>query len=145
MDISPANIAQVELGRDGRVVTIDDDVLNIAKDLKAIDDKLRLRWVEKAEYFCVYELEEDGSESLVLTSQELNPQIVERVRQIAHPSYDYVAELDKLDAQVDREFNHAQRERLGEAAEKLSFAVRKDLGLTNRAFIKDTKVDASDV
>lgn len=144
MDISPANIAQVELGRDGRVVTIDDDVLNIAKDLKEIDDKLRLRWVENAEYFCVYELEEDGSESLVLTSQELNPQIIERVRQIAHPSYDYAKELDKLDAQVDREFDHAQRERLGEAAEKLSFAVRKDLGLTNRAFIKG-KVDASDV
>jgi hypothetical protein len=143
MEISPANIAQVELGRDGRMITIDDDVLNIAKDLKEIDENLRLRWVEKAEYFCVYEIEEDGSEALVLTSQELNPQIVERVRQIAHPSYKYAEELDKLDAQVDRDFDHAQRERLGEAAELLSFAVRKDLGLTNRAFIKDTKVDGS--
>jgi hypothetical protein len=149
MEIRAASFAQVERGRDGRLVTVDDDVLGIAQDLKKIDDKLHLRWSEAGEYFVIYEVSEDGNEHLVLTSQDLNPAVLDRVRQVSHSSYNYAEELDRLDAQVDRDFAYGQRQRFGEISELLSFAVRKDLGVQSRVYLnggkKTGKVNGSDV
>lgn len=136
MEISGVDIAVVEKGKDGKFVTIDDDVLDIARDLKKIDENLRLRWSEAGEYFVVYEMLPDGSEGLVLTSTELTPAILDRIREIGHSSYNYAKELDEHDKQVEREFDHGVSERIGPVAERLAHAVRKDLGVTNRAFFK---------
>lgn len=135
MEIRPASIAQVQMGANGQLVEIDDDVLGIAKDLKQIDENLCLRWSEAGEYFVIYELTEDGNEHLVLTSQDLNPQMLERVRQISHSSYNYAEEIEKQDKEVERQRDYASSQRSGEAAERLAHAIRKDLGETDRIYI----------
>jgi hypothetical protein len=136
MDIRPANLAQLHRAKDGRMVMIDDDVLNIARDLNQIDENLKLRYSEEGEYFVVYQILPTGDQQLVLTSQDLNPQIVERIRQIGHSSYDYAKELEKQDAQAERDRLHANRERDGEVSERLAHAVRRDLGDQSRVYFK---------
>lgn len=145
MEIKPASLLQVQNAQDGRMIVIDDDVLGVARQLKEVDESLCLRYAEAGGYFVVYQESEDGTEQhLVLTSQELNPQVVERVRQISSPGYDYVAELDKQDAAAERARDHAFREKTGDVAERLAFAVRKDLGqVSDRAFVTKKVTDGS--
>jgi hypothetical protein len=134
MQIQAASVAQVHKGRDGRMIEVGEDVLNVAKQLRDFDDSLRLRWSEGGEYFVVYQLIDDR-EKLVLTCTDLNPQIVERVRQIARPEYDFAAELDRMDAQAEKDKEHRFHEDLGERGERLAYALRKDLQAKNRVFV----------
>jgi hypothetical protein len=144
MEIKPASLLQVQNAQDGRMIVIDDDVLGVAQQLKEIDENLRLRYSEAGDFFVIYQESEDGvHQHLVLTSQDLNPQVVERVRQISSAAYDYVTELDRRDAEVDRARDHQFREQTGDVAERLSFAIRKDLGLTDRAFVGKGVSDGS--
>jgi hypothetical protein len=137
VEIEPATLAQVRAGRDGRSVLIEEDVFDVARQLKAIDHSLRLRWSESGEHFVVYQLlESEDVEKLVLTAKELSPGIVERVRQITHPSYDYVGEIDRMDKQAEKDKDDRFKEQTGEVGERLAHAVRKDLGATNKAFVK---------
>lgn len=134
MGIQAASLAQVRKGRDGRMIAIDNDVLDVAKQLYAFDDSLRLRWSEAGEHFVVYQCVGDV-EKLVLTSRELDPQIIERVRKIAHPSYDFGAELDRIDAEAEKEKEHRFREQVGERGEVLAHALRKDLQAKNKIIV----------
>lgn len=145
MEIRPASLAQVQQAPDGRMVVVDDDVLGIAQQLKEIDPSLCLRYSEAGEYFVIYQQSDDGvHQHLILTSQDLNPQVVERVRQIGSEHYDYMKELEAQDAAVERARDHAFSEKTGEVAERLSFAIRKDLGLlTDRAFVTKETPSAS--
>lgn len=139
IEITPATLAQVHRTRNGHQIAIDDDVQGVARDLLAIDPSLRLHYDPHGEYYVVKQLvtERDGTvtEKLVTTALELDQRIVHRVRQIAHPSYDYAAELDRVDAAADRERDRRQAELVGPMAERLAHALRKDLGATNRAFM----------
>ena len=139
MEIEPATIAQVRAGRDGRVLTVEEDVFEVAGRLKEIDPSLHLRWNERGEYFVVYQLigklEEGGEEKLVLTAKELTPAIIARVEEIAHPEYDFVAEMDKLDKQADKDKDHRFHEQTGEAAERMAHAVRKDIQAKNKIIL----------
>jgi hypothetical protein len=134
MRIQAASLAQVRKGRDGRMIAIEDDVLDVAKQLTAIDKDLRLRWSESGEYFVVYQLVGDR-EKLVLTSTELNPQIVERVRQIARPGYDFGAELERMDAEAEKDKEHRFHEDVGERSELLAHTLRKDLQAKNKIIV----------
>jgi hypothetical protein len=136
MEIQPASIAQVRAGRNGRKVLIEDDVLHIAKRLQEIDRSLRLRWNEQGEFFVVYQVL-DGSEKLVLTARELDERIVQRVRKIAHPSYDYVAEMERMDRRAEKDADHRFHEQTGEIGERMAHALRKDLQAQNKVFIPD--------
>ena len=139
MEIEPATIAQVRAGRDGRVLTVEEDVFEVAGRLKEIDDSLYLRWNERGEYFVVYQLigklEEGGTEQLVLTAKELTPAILARVEEIVHPSYDFVAEMDKMDKQAEKDKEHRFHEQTGEAAERMAHAVRKDIQAKNKIIL----------
>jgi hypothetical protein len=134
MDIEPASLTQIARGRDGKVVAIDDDVSGIAQQLKEIDPSLRLRYSEAGEYFAVY-CETPQETYLVTTAQELDGRILQRIRKVASGRYDYVAELDALDARAERERERAFSERMGEAHEKLRHGLRKDLGIKNRIIL----------
>lgn len=127
MDIEPASIAQVRQGKDGRNILIEDDVLSIARGLLDIDPNLRLRWNDRGHYFVIYWINAQGDEKLVLTSKELTPAILERVRYIQSPAYDYIAEVDRMDRQAKKEEDHRFHEEAGEIGERLAHAVRRDL------------------
>lgn len=138
MRLEPASFAQVRYARDGRRVNIDADVGEVATRLREIDPKLGLQWNEKGDFYMVVEYVEkpEGEEErLIFTAQECDQRIVKRMEEIANPSYDFMAEVEAMDRQADRDKDHRFHEQTGEAAERMAHALRKDLGATNKAFV----------
>lgn len=137
---TPASLSQVSRSRSGRLVPIDDDVASVARDLHEIDHHLRLRYSEAGQYFCVY-LKTDadtdeGDGHLVLTAQDCDQRIVNRVREISQDTYNYAAELDKAEKKAKAEKDHAWTEKIGPIAERLAFEMRRELGYTgSRMFV----------
>jgi hypothetical protein len=146
-EIEPASLEQVKRGRNGKLHLITEDAGGIAKRLKEIDSRLHLRYSERGEYYVVYAREEDdlpGTGYMVATYQELDARIIkdiERVRWLnEQPDYSYADELEKKNAEAEAARDYAFSQKIGENAEKLAWALRKDLGLTDHtAFIKDSK------
>lgn len=136
MELQPATLAQVRAAKGGRLITVDADVGDVVRQLRDIDDTLRVRYAEDGGYFVVYQLLANGDEHLVLTAQRLDARIVDRIRKINSAAYDFVAELEAGDRQREADHDHKLREQIGEIGERLHFAMRKDSGLqTDRAFI----------
>lgn len=138
MEIRPASIEQVRLGRDGQRILVDDDVGSIAKQIQEIDPRLKLEWNWKGEFFMVIETEElaEGREErLVTTAQELDGRLLKRVREITSPSYDFLGELERVDLQAEQERERRFSERAGEAGEHAAHALRKDLQAQNKVFV----------
>lgn len=133
MEIQHATLSQVRIGRNGRRVLIEQDVHDVVQRLKELDPKLRVHWNEYGEYFVVSEIMADGSESLVTTTKDLNPVLVDYVQKLA--SKDYVAELERLDRDADRQADHARSEKVGEIGERAVHALRKDLAVQNRIYV----------
>jgi hypothetical protein len=117
------------------MVTVESDVLELAGRLRAIDPSLSLHFSESGGHFVVVETDQAGTERMVLTAKELDERIIDRVMQIAHPDYDYVGELDALDAQAQREQDHRFHEQTGEAAERMAHALRQDLKHKGKVFV----------
>ncbi len=134
LEIRPANLAQVTT-YGGKMLMVSDDVTDVAKQLAEIDPDLKLLCAAEANpvYWVVrHDIDEpDGSvtEHLVLTTYDLGSHIVERVRQIASGSYDYAAELERADAKARADEEHRFSEQRGPILERLSHAVRHDLGI----------------
>ena len=105
-----ATIAQVRAGRGGRLVEIDDDIFDLAKRLHEIDASLGLDWNDAGGYFRVTQTLENGQKHVVLTCQELTPEIIERVRLVVGSGYDLVGELDRIDRERERERAAPERE-----------------------------------
>lgn len=144
MRIEPARVDQIRSASDGRMVLIDADVAGVAADLHDYDPLLRVRFAEAATppYFVVYREigQPDGQvkQELVLTAQQLDHRIVNRVREIDSQSrsgYDFVAEVDRQNARAEREKLERRHERFGEQHEHLAHALRKDFGVKNRIFV----------
>lgn len=119
-----ATIDQILHTDAGSLMTVDGDVLDIAKQLHEIDPCLRLRYSGSGGHFVVYELVDNGpgvppDERLVTTAQECDQRILERIRKIRHPDYDFSAELDRLDREREAEVQHNFSEKVGEAGERL--------------------------
>jgi hypothetical protein len=138
-EIRPASLTQVLRSQRGQRIVVDDDVQNVARDLRAIRGTLVLEFDPVEEIWIVYDRQtlEDGSEQedLVTTSLTCDQRLVQRVREVASPGYDLVAELDKVEARADRAQDEAFREQVGDAGEKLAWALRKDLGVQNRVAV----------
>lgn len=140
MEITPASITQVFKGRGGRFITVDGDV---ARELQKIDRELHLRYSHGGDYFVVYRVDPGtGDEELVLTAQECDLRIVNRIREIAQPTYNFAAELDRIDAARNAQIDYEKGQEVGEIGERLAHAIRKDIGATNRAFITKEIPDA---
>jgi hypothetical protein len=71
---------------------------------------------------------DEGDGHLVLTAQDCDQRIVQRIRRIMQSDYDYMAELDKAEAKAKEEKDAAWSEKIGPIAERLAFAMRKELG-----------------
>jgi hypothetical protein len=138
MEISPASITQLRQARNGRWTTISPEEGGVAGELRDIDSSLRLRKSEENGIYVVYQVDEAGDESLVTTADRWSwPQLPDRVRRIRHSSYDFVKELDRLDAEADRERDRSRREHVGDVGERLLHSLQKDLGVQNTVFLGD--------
>jgi hypothetical protein len=137
MDLQPASIAQVRQGNGGRI-TVEADVGSVVRQIREVDPRLGVTWDEAGEFFRV--VEQDGlKQRTVLTAQELDHRVLARIRELASEDYDYVAEVDRIDREADRESDRRFSEETGEIAEYLAHCVRKDLGATykGRVFVPD--------
>lgn len=144
IEISPTNVAQIHRTRVGKNVLIDDDVQGIARDLREIDESLKLEFDPYEELYIVFQdvEEPDGSrtEHLVTTwSIELNgpldKRLVHRMRQIAAEGYDYAAELERVDREAQAAADKRFEEQFEPVADKLGWALLKDLGEQPRIFV----------
>jgi hypothetical protein len=144
-EVEPATFTQMQRGRNGKMVEIDDDVGNIASDLRSIHPNLRLRFSEAGRYFVVYMREDwqpPGDGYLVTTAQELDQRLVDRIRRISSEGYDFAKEIDRVDGESERAQEHRRYEQVGEIAERLAHALRKDRGMNGgRVFVPKEVTD----
>ena len=151
VDLEPPR-AQVKAGNlaltdEMELVPVESDVFHVVDRLKRIDPGLKLSFHKAKEVFVLrWEGLNDKGElvnDFVGAYTELDPRLVHLIERLAarenRNRYDLNAELEKLEAEKDREFQHEQDERLGPAAEQLAHALRKDLGVKNRAFMSGKK------
>jgi len=126
MEIQPATLDQIVKGRNGKRHLIANDVGNIAKQLKEIDPSFELHYNEKTSYFVV--LQKIGNkEHMVTTAQELDGRIIQRIKEIVNPNYNYEEESIKVQKAVEKESEHRRKEQVGEIGERLAHAMRTDL------------------
>lgn len=128
MEIRPATLDQIIKGRDGKRVVITNDVGDIARQIKEISPDLELHYNEVAEYFVVIQKHETG-EHLVTTAQDLDARIVERVKQITSPGYNFEEEALAVEKAQKDKSEHERKEHIGEVGEKLAHGFRKDLNI----------------
>ena len=149
--LSPARLDQFVETRNRQVV-VDADSCAVVKDLQEIDKTLGVRFVDGPEpYFAVIQTIEHGDgrvdQQLVTTAQAyptafgtytgLDNRIVERIREITHSSYDFMAEAEKNKKDWEERMRKAREEKMGEIAEQAAHALRKDMGVTSKAFFED--------
>jgi hypothetical protein len=132
--IDPAQILTVrQVG--GTTIEISDDVQGVARSLREIDDRFRLRadldhvqnllgWTVELHIPCP-----DGSteEQFVCAYRELDHRIVEDARRYTSDQYNIADELEKEDAARDKAMDHKRREQSGDIGERLAHAIRRDL------------------
>jgi hypothetical protein len=148
--LHPAKLDQI-LETRNRQVVVDADSCTVAGDLKTIDPTLCVRFVDGPQpFFAVYQdiKNPDGSsqQHLVTTAQAyptsfgtftgLDNRVVERVREITSPGYDFMAEAAKIKSEYESKQRRAREDKLGEMGEQAAWALRKDLGVKTKAFIK---------
>jgi hypothetical protein len=138
LDLEPprASLGQLQLTNKLEMVPVENDVLGVVTRLKSIDPGLKMFYDFGQEIFVLYHegLNEQGHvvERLVGAYKELDQRIVnlvERIDSQGRGRHDLVKELEKLDAERDREHRHEQMEKVGALGEQLQHALRKDLGL----------------
>ena len=135
MQLEPASITQVRQGKKRRI-TVEADVGSVVKQIQEIDPRLGVIWDDDGEFFAV--VEQDGpKQRVVLTAQELDHRVLIRVREIASEDYDYVGEMDRMDAQADKDKDSRFRNEVGENAEVMAHALRSDLQAKNKIFLPD--------
>lgn len=144
IEIQPASIEQVRRGRAGKSVLVSDDVGGVAKDLAQIDPTLKLVAYVDEDIYAVEQHVQLSSgqveEHLVTTSTTCDQRLVERIREITRPGYDVAAEQERIETEAQARHTAEQRERVGDAAERLAFALSRDLGRHEIANTKSSRI-----
>lgn len=114
----------------------------IVKEINDIDSRLYVKYNSEHDFFVLFAkdvIEGNECEYLVKTFQKLDPRIVQRVKEISDPSYDFIQEANDLEKQRDDEKLYAIRQKIGDTAERLASALRKDLGVKTHAYFDSSK------
>lgn len=127
MDLSPVSVATVQRSLSGRLVQIDADLNAILAQLVDIDPRFRARFNEREETFVLY-LDDGTQETLVGVYQEWDERVIARAREVAHPGYNAADEADRQEALAQKAHDDNMQQRLGDAGERLNFALQRDLG-----------------
>ncbi len=135
--MNPASLTQVRKSKDGHMVAIDQDVLDVITQIREIDPRLSVRWSVAGEYFEVREHAPGGAREgeLVFTTNELDQRVVDRLRFLASIDYDYLKDVDRMDREAEKVEQHKFSEDVGERGERLAHALRKDLQHGGKAFV----------
>jgi hypothetical protein len=130
-----ASLGQLQLTNRLELIRVENDVLGVAEQLKRIDPGLVLTF-DKGQK--IYLLHHEGFndrgewvENFIGAYTELDQRIVNLIERIdgqGRGRHDLARELDRLEAQKEREREQQFSETMGERAELLRHALRKDLG-----------------
>lgn len=134
MDVDPITVDQLKQTKNGRWIVIEGDVGNVAVDLRTLHPDLRLKVSEANGVFIVSQLDRNNAgeivgDHLVTTAQECDQRLVERVRMLIDPSYDLVAEIDRLDTEADKKREYEFHQMMGDQGERLAHALRAERGV----------------
>lgn len=136
-DIPLATTEQViKAGDDYYIISARDSAL--IKEINDIDNRLHVKFNRRQDFFVLYAKEQTPqgeNQYLVKTFTKLDGRIVQRVREISDPSYDFIKEGEQMEKEHEAAKMHKIRESIGDTAEKLAHALRKDLGVKTHAFI----------
>lgn len=113
----------------GRLITEGPDVLKVKTEIESRWDVLSCYFDTVSEEWVIIEKCSDGVERLALKTKKLDMGVVQklqRIDQAAHPQGDVNRKLELEDAQTDKEKDHNLSEAVGEGAERLFWALRKD-------------------
>lgn len=135
MKIEHASLLQVQKGLGGKKVLIENDVLDVVKQLQEISPDLFVNYIEQGDYFAIVENCPDGVERLVTTVKDLTPAVVEHIRKIGSDSWDAVAEMERTDDAASANKKHEFGERVGEIGERLHHALRKDFQAQDKIWV----------
>jgi hypothetical protein len=127
IDIEPASTEQVIKAGDDWIV-IEQDVGEVAKELKEIDPCLHVRNNPVVGIYAVF-AKEGNAEHLVFTAKSLDKRMCNRIRQIMSSDYDYSKELQKNLDKHNKEWEYRHSQKIEEKAERLAWTIRKELGL----------------
>jgi hypothetical protein len=140
VDLTPVPMATVARSLSGRLVTIDADVNAVMAALVQVDTRFRAYFNEREGTFVLY-LDDGQQETLVGVYDSWDERVVRRALEVSHPGYNFADEADRREAQAQKEHDDRMRDKLGDVAERLNFALQKDLGrhenprtLKSRAF-----------
>jgi len=132
-ELEPIAIQQIHKGQTGKAIEVDQDVLGVVKQLKQIDPTLYVRWSEKGEYFVVYcrlPDEPPGTGNVVLMVRELDQRVVSSIQKAKweqqQDGYSLADILDKKDDDAKKQRDYEFSQQIGERAERLAHAIRKD-------------------
>ena len=150
-ELEPIAIQQIYRGKNGRAVEIEDDVLDIVKQIKQVDPNLYVRWSEKGEYFVVYcrlPHEPPGTGNVVLMVPELDQRVVSMIQKAAweqkQDDYSLADALDKKDDEADAKRDKEFSEQIGEYAERLAHAIRKDMDFDKQRMVVTKEIPKED-
>lgn len=135
MELQYASITQVRQGKGGREVVIEDDVMDVVRQIKEISLALSVHWNDDGEYFQIKERCADGKDRLVLTTQELDQRLLAHLRKIGSPGWNAGREMERHEDAREKALDHAFHEKVGPIGERAAWAVRKDLEAQNRIFL----------
>lgn len=119
----------------GRVVNVEDDVLNVVREMKAISDRLYCWWDESADEFHICEHCLDGTDRLVFSVKELDARVIHRLRAADHwygqdvpngilpDDEDFVSQMDADNAKVEEQLREDMRGKVHEAGDRLAWAL----------------------
>lgn len=128
--------ATVVMEWQGQMIEVENDVLNIVRQLHELDDGFRVKTNRDGDGFIIYQRTElpDGrvQDELKMTAKKLDQRVVERMRYIDSPHYDFLAEMEKQNAEARKARRDKNRERLEEAHERAFHGARKILGINRR-------------
>jgi hypothetical protein len=130
MELSPASLDQLRQSSSGRWMLVDKDVGSVAQQIAEIAAdraiSLSLRVSEVTGIFKVVQIIGD-TEQLVTSATECDQRLVDSVRKATSPQYDLNAELEQIEREKDSAHEARRQNQLGDAAERLAHAVRRDL------------------
>lgn len=138
MEIRPASIDDVAIGRDGKRYVVTAEAGSIAKQLQEIDPRLFVEFHEPPPgregnaYFSVACRHESGKVDLVMRVrwQDFDQRVVEHIRKLNHElrhGRTLVAEWEKAEEHRKREKDRALEELIGERAYPLMRAIQRDV------------------
>jgi predicted nuclease with TOPRIM domain len=120
----------------GRLITMESDVLDIRNQIEERWPELRVFFDEWEETWVVVEHCGDGVQRLATKTKVLDQRFIRLLEEIDghQPGHDPERRVDSWNEAIEREQDHKFYEQMGEFADRLKHALRKD-GFYNHEFI----------